>query len=195
VTATLPRAHSMATPDQVAAKWQGLQHETFMRRAIELSRKGGIEERTGGWFCLSFRTPASPDQPEGCLLSPKRAGCFGAVIVDIESQSIVGEGTSPTIYALSGFSCLQLLHGITALPRSPFKSTQHQPQLYRLQPRDCAQRSHVARRNARHPGSRQGPGPARLDRVCALHISRAVPHVLLSVHVGAARPHLLRICV
>jgi len=42
------------------------QHETFMKRAIELSEKGGIIEKTGG--------------------------CFGAIVVDSETEEVLGEG-------------------------------------------------------------------------------------------------------
>ena len=41
-----------------------LNHEAFMRRAIELSAKGGLVEKTGG--------------------------CFGAVIVDAETGEVIG---------------------------------------------------------------------------------------------------------
>ena len=43
-----------------------LDHDRYMRRAIELSHKGGIVEKTGG--------------------------CFGAVVVDAATGEIIGEG-------------------------------------------------------------------------------------------------------
>lgn len=46
-TTSLDQANG--TPE---VKWQKLQHETFMRRAIELSRKGGIVEKAGGTIRL-----------------------------------------------------------------------------------------------------------------------------------------------
>eukprot|EP00887_Chlorella_sp_A99_P005094 scaffold25.g5094.t1 len=60
------RTSSPAPTPLADSVFDGLDHPTFMRRAIELSKKGGITEKTGG--------------------------CFGACVVDAVTGKIVGEG-------------------------------------------------------------------------------------------------------
>lgn len=46
-------------------------HETYMRRAIELSERAGLVERTGG--------------------------CFGAIVVDATTGEVIGEGSNHVV--------------------------------------------------------------------------------------------------